>query len=359
MDFHERESRKDDRSRTRKRSPSSSPRRPTESHKSKQSQKVRDEGRSSEGRSNEGRSNEGRSNEGRSNEGRSSEGRSNEGRSNEGRSSEGRSNEGRSSEGRSNEGRSNEGRSSEGRSNEGRSNEGRSNEWKRGDKRRSRSRSREREGSRRETKDRKRGRRERTRSRSRDREKREEKEEEQKFRTKDDDTDDEPPENMDKPDYGLSGKLTADTNTYRGVVIKYNEPPEARVPKRRWRLYPFKGDQSLDVLYIHRQSAYLVGRERKIADIPLLHPSISKQHAVLQYRLVNHEREDGVVVKRVKPYVIDLESTNGTFVNNNRIEASRYTELMEKYKRIHSSTRTFTRERRGRRTRRCHIMDKH
>lgn len=32
----------------------------------------------------------------------------------------------------------------------------------------------------------------------------------------------------------------------------------------------------------------------------------------------------------LRPYVIDLESTNGTYVNNNRIEPSRYVELMEK-----------------------------
>ena len=31
----------------------------------------------------------------------------------------------------------------------------------------------------------------------------------------------------------------------QGVVIKYNEPAEARIPKTRWRLYPFKGDQAL------------------------------------------------------------------------------------------------------------------
>ena len=31
----------------------------------------------------------------------------------------------------------------------------------------------------------------------------------------------------------------------QGVVIKYSEPPEARVPKTRWRLYPFRGDQAL------------------------------------------------------------------------------------------------------------------
>ncbi len=74
----------------------------------------------------------------------------------------------------------------------------------------------------------------------------------------------------------------------QGVVIKYNEPPEARKPKTRWRLYPFKGDESLRTcsnifivaylsvrqlpsfhriaatLFIHRQSAYLIGRDRRV-----------------------------------------------------------------------------------------------
>lgn len=103
--------------------------------------------------------------------------------------------------------------------------------------------------------------------------------EEQNFRSTDD-----PPVEKEKPNFGLSGALTEDTNTFRGVVIKYNEPPEARIPKRRWRLYPFKNDEALPVMYIHRQSAYLLGRQRKIADIPIDHPSCSKQHAVFQYR---------------------------------------------------------------------------
>lgn len=68
------------------------------------------------------------------------------------------------------------------------------------------------------------------------------------------------------------------------MVIKYSEPPEARIPKTRWRLYPFKNDEFLPVMYIHRQSAYLLGRHRRIADIPIDHPSCSKQHAVFQYR---------------------------------------------------------------------------
>lgn len=139
-----------------------------------------------------------------------------------------------------------------------------------------------------------------------------------------------PPADKEKPNFELSGALTEDTNTFRGVVIKYNEPPESRIPKRRWRLYPFKNDEPLPVMYIHRQSAYLLGRQRKIADIPIDHPSCSKQHAVFQYRLVEYTRKDGTSGRRVRPYIIDLGSGNGTFLNNQRIEAQRYYELKEK-----------------------------
>ena len=134
----------------------------------------------------------------------------------------------------------------------------------------------------------------------------------------------------EEPNLGLSGKLTEETNTFRGVVIKYNEPQEAMVPKRKWRLYPFKGDQALGVLHIHRQSAYLMGRDRKICEIALDHPSSSKQHAVLQYRAVPYTRPDGSEGRRVRPYIIDLESANGTYVNGKRIEEKRYHELREK-----------------------------
>ncbi|KAL8220387.1 UNVERIFIED_CONTAM: hypothetical protein K2H54_044963 [Gekko kuhli] len=137
-------------------------------------------------------------------------------------------------------------------------------------------------------------------------------------------------ENKEKPSFELSGALLEDTNTFRGVVIKYTEPPEARIPKKRWRLYPFKNDEVLPVMYIHRQSAYLLGRHRRIADIPIDHPSCSKQHAVFQYRLVEYTRPDGTTGRKVKPYIIDLGSGNGTFLNNQRIEPQRYYELKEK-----------------------------
>jgi smad nuclear-interacting protein 1 len=143
--------------------------------------------------------------------------------------------------------------------------------------------------------------------------------------------DTQPEVEKEKPNFGLSGKLTAETNTFKGVVIKYSEPPEARKPlKFRWRLYPFKGHEGLPVMYIHRQSAYLLGRDRKIADIPIDHPSCSKQHAAIQYRLMPYERPNGTMGRRIKPYIIDLESGNGTFLNGKQIEPKRYYELFEK-----------------------------
>lgn len=36
-----------------------------------------------------------------------------------------------------------------------------------------------------------------------------------------------------------SGTLAEDTNMYKGVLIKYNEPPEAKKPKLRWTLKIF------------------------------------------------------------------------------------------------------------------------
>ncbi|KAK7868920.1 hypothetical protein R5R35_014229 [Gryllus longicercus] len=139
-----------------------------------------------------------------------------------------------------------------------------------------------------------------------------------------------PPADKAKPNFGLSGKLAEETNTFNGVVLKYSEPQEARKPKRRWRFYPFKGDAGLPILYLHRQSCYLIGRDRKVADIPVDHPSCSKQHAALQYRLAPYKRDDGSTGRRVRPYIIDLESANGTYVNNNKIEPKKYVELLEK-----------------------------
>jgi len=120
--------------------------------------------------------------------------------------------------------------------------------------------------------------------------------------------------------------------------MKYNEPSEARKCKG-WRIYVFKDGKEINVLNLDRQSSYLVGRDRIVADIPVDHTSCSSQHAVIQFRQVNVKNEFGDVDKRIKytafhaahvnvrPYIIDLDSTNGTELNGERIESRRYFEI--------------------------------
>lgn len=134
-----------------------------------------------------------------------------------------------------------------------------------------------------------------------------------------------------EPEFGLSGALAKETNTVDGVVLKYNEPPEANLPSKKWRLYIFKDGKPFDEpLMLHKQSAYLFGRDRRVTDVPMDHPSCSLQHAVLQYRTTEKNGHDGLSRRSVRPYIIDLGSTNGTFLNGERIESERYYELFPK-----------------------------
>eukprot|EP00258_Populus_trichocarpa_P051384 XP_024467403.1 FHA domain-containing protein DDL [Populus trichocarpa] len=131
--------------------------------------------------------------------------------------------------------------------------------------------------------------------------------------------------------FELSGKLAAETNRVRGITFLFIKPPYAKKPDIRWRLYVFKGGEALnEPLYIHRQSCYLFWRERRVVDIPTDHPSRSKKHAVIQFRQVEKERPDGMLKNQVRPYMMDLGSTNKTFINDNPIEPQRYYELFEK-----------------------------
>ena len=61
------------------------------------------------------------------------------------------------------------------------------------------------------------------------------------------------------------------------------------------RLIMLRG-RLIDLLHIHRQSAYLIGRDRFVADITLEHPSCSKQHAAIQCMLSFPNSFSGVLI---------------------------------------------------------------
>lgn len=144
-------------------------------------------------------------------------------------------------------------------------------------------------------------------------------------------TDGDPPVEKEAPNFAPTGLLAAATNTVNGVVLKYSEPAEARKPpgSQRWRLFVFKDKEIVDTVDLNNNSCWLVGRDRAVADLPVDHPSCSKQHAVLQFRYMMKVGEFGDKQGGVRPYIIDLESANGTMLGKTKVPARRYLELKE------------------------------
>lgn len=140
-----------------------------------------------------------------------------------------------------------------------------------------------------------------------------------------------------KPSLASTGLLAAASNSVTqadgtAIALKYHEPAEARKPpsKDEWKLFVFKGADILETIELSLRSCWLVGREVAVVDMPAEHPSISKQHAVIQFRYVEKTNEYGDKLGRVRPYLIDLESANGTSLNKEEIPPSRYLELRDK-----------------------------
>ncbi|KAM0207835.1 hypothetical protein ACHAQI_007381 [Fusarium lateritium] len=150
-------------------------------------------------------------------------------------------------------------------------------------------------------------------------------------------TGEEPEKPKEKPNFGSTGVLAAASNSVAQadgttITLKYHEPSEARKPSPRdiWKLFVFKGQDIVDTIDLSARSCWLIGREMSVVDLPAEHPSISKQHAVIQFRHVEKRNEYGDKIGKVKPYLIDLESANGTMLNDSKIPDSRYLELRDK-----------------------------
>jgi smad nuclear-interacting protein 1 len=114
------------------------------------------------------------------------------------------------------------------------------------------------------------------------------------------------------------------SSSRNGIKSFYKEPSEARLPERHWRLSISKDGEDLPPYRIYRQSKYIFGRDKDQCDIRLHHSSCSNIHAVLQYRLRvdSHGRH-------IYPYLIDLGSSHGTYLNRRRIDPNRYYKLEE------------------------------
>lgn len=92
------------------------------------------------------------------------------------------------------------------------------------------------------------------------------------------------------------------------------EPPEwSEAPIHPFKLEVLRSGSLLETLDVDRRTFYILGRNPE-AHIILEHPSVSRFHAVLQYR--SHQA-----------YIMDLGSTHGTKLNKRLIPKKQFIEI--------------------------------
>ncbi|KAM4040524.1 kanadaptin isoform 2-T2 [Anomaloglossus baeobatrachus] len=110
------------------------------------------------------------------------------------------------------------------------------------------------------------------------------------------------------------------SDAYRAnPAIPYREPSWSGRPQTLYCLELLKGGSILSTKSLNDSSWTIFGR-LPTCHVSLEHPSVSRYHAVLQYRSVpgtEPDQEPGF-------YVYDLGSTHGTFVNKQRIQSKTY-----------------------------------
>lgn len=106
--------------------------------------------------------------------------------------------------------------------------------------------------------------------------------------------------------------------------LPYTEPPWAGAPGVPYTFELLKNGAILDTVPLTQQTYFVVGR-LPVCDISLEHPSISRYHAVVQYR--GKAGDTSAVGEELGFYIYDLGSTHGTFVNKNKIPPKTYTRL--------------------------------
>lgn len=134
------------------------------------------------------------------------------------------------------------------------------------------------------------------------------------------------------PVFSSSGLLELESNNKDGVPLKHVEPADAMSPEKFYNntsdpiqykciLYSKDSKDPIKEFALNGKSCYLVGRkdeEDDIADISIQEETCSQQHCVIQFRRKND---------KLVPFLIDLESSNGTTLNGTRVPPARYVEL--------------------------------
>ena len=149
------------------------------------------------------------------------------------------------------------------------------------------------------------------------------------------------PKNQSKPVSEIQNKDTGKAAKSSSTdppppPLPYNEPTWSSTPQSPFILTVIKNGTILETIQLSLKPFHVFGRLPS-CDVQLEHPSISRYHAILQYRPLNKQGSDDessndalsvpVVSSSVSTnpteegfYVYDLGSTHGTFINKTKIQ---------------------------------------
>ena len=103
----------------------------------------------------------------------------------------------------------------------------------------------------------------------------------------------------------------------QSIPLHYKEPKWSGVPSEAYCFEVLKSGQILESIDLSTKSFYVFGR-LSTCDISMTNTTVSGYHAILQYRSEESESNP------IGFYVYDLGSTQGTFLNKNRIKSNMY-----------------------------------
>lgn len=104
------------------------------------------------------------------------------------------------------------------------------------------------------------------------------------------------------------------------LPLPYKEPAWSGTPPEGYKVEILKSGVILDTIDLSKKSFHVIGR-LPVCDIPLAHPTISRYHAILQYRAEGDDKNEPGF------YLYDLESTHGSFWNSCRIRPKTFVKL--------------------------------
>lgn len=113
-------------------------------------------------------------------------------------------------------------------------------------------------------------------------------------------------------------KSPAEMIQENATPLPYKEPKWSGLPPHSYSLEVLKSGQIVETVNLNDKSYYVFGRLANLCDVVLAHPTVSRFHAVLQYRLNGDDRNPPGF------YIYDLESTHGTFLNKQKINTNTF-----------------------------------